>query len=53
MLNWRPKVAFDDGVKKMITEIENWKNAPLWTPSSIKKATESWFNYMSKYKTNA
>ena len=53
ILNWNPKISFEEGVKIMLKNISYWKNAPLWTPSSIKKATESWFNYMSKYKTNA
>ena len=52
LLKWKPKVSFEEGVKKMLVEIDNWKDAPLWSPSSIKKATETWFNYMSKYKSN-
>jgi len=30
----------------MVAEIENWKDAPLWDPESINKATETWFQYM-------
>ena len=46
MLKWKPKVKFESGVKLMMLEINKWKSAPLWTQSSIKKATSSWFNYM-------
>ena len=30
----------------MIDNIDDWKNAPLWTPNKIKKATKSWFKYL-------
>lgn len=48
MLGWRPKVPFDEGVANMLANIEHWNDAPLWDPSSIAKATETWFRYMSK-----
>ena len=50
MLKWKPKVKFEKGVKIMITDIKKWKNAPLWNPNSIKKATKSWFSYMRNIK---
>ena len=28
--------------------INNWKNAPVWTPKSIKKATKVWFKELGK-----
>ena len=31
-LKWKPKVEFKDGIKKMMSEIKNWNDAPLWTP---------------------
>ena len=33
-------------LKKWLVEIKNWKDAPLWTPKSIKGATKVWFKYM-------
>lgn len=45
-LEWKPTVPFELGVSKMVAEIENWKDAPLWNPESIGKATETWFQYM-------
>lgn len=46
MLGWKPKVKFENGVKIMLKDIQRWKTAPLWTVSSIEKATKSWFGYM-------
>ena len=46
-LNWRPKVSFDKGVKKMLNSISDWEDAPLWDKKSIKIATKTWFKYMS------
>ena len=34
----------------MMSEIEKWKDAPLWTPKKIKKATKVWFKFMKKVK---
>ena len=46
-LGWKPKVPFDDGVARMLIDIDRWKEAPLWDPSSIAQATKTWFRYMS------
>jgi UDP-glucose 4-epimerase len=42
-LGWKPQVSFDDGVVRMMAEIQNWRDAPLWDPASIAKATKTWF----------
>ena len=47
-LNWRPKVKIEDGVKNLVNQIDNWKNAPVWTPKKIKSATMNWFKYLKK-----
>lgn len=46
-LNWEPTITFEDGVKKMLSEIEHWKDAPLWDVDSISNATRTWFKFMS------
>ena len=46
LLNWEPKVSFEEGVKIMVDNIDYWKNAPLWDVKSIEKATEKWFKYL-------
>jgi UDP-glucose 4-epimerase len=45
-LAWKPTVSFEEGVSRMVAEIECWNDAPLWDPTSIAKATETWFNYL-------
>jgi UDP-glucose 4-epimerase len=50
-LDWEPKIGFEEGVALMISEIENWQDAPLWDPNSIDTATKTWFQYMTKEQT--
>ena len=49
-LKWHPLFKFDDAIKSMIKEIHEWKDAPLWTPKKIKKATKTWFSYLANSK---
>jgi UDP-glucose 4-epimerase len=46
MLGWEPKVAFKDGVARMVANIDHWREAPLWEPDSIAAATRTWFQYL-------
>ncbi len=46
-LEWKPEVSFEEGVAKIVASIEYWRNAPLWDPESIAKATRTWFEYLS------
>jgi UDP-glucose 4-epimerase len=46
LLDWHPKVSFEEGVANMLANIENWRDAPVWDPKSIQKATQSWFKYL-------
>tara|TARA_B100000315_G_C14562837_1_gene581385 strand:+ start:842 stop:1837 length:996 start_codon:yes stop_codon:yes gene_type:complete len=48
ILSWHPKTSFEEGVNIMLDNIDYWKNAPVWTPQKISKATEDWFKYLSK-----
>jgi UDP-glucose 4-epimerase len=47
ILKWKPQVTFEQGVKKVLENIDYWKNAPLWDKDSIAKATNNWFKYLS------
>ena len=47
-LNWQPKISIKQGVEMMLEIIENWKDAPVWTPKTIDNVTKSWFKYLSK-----
>jgi UDP-glucose 4-epimerase len=47
-LGWQPTVTFEEGVRRMMAGIENWRDAPLWEPESIAKATRTWFEYLGR-----
>jgi UDP-glucose 4-epimerase len=46
-LGWQPRIGFAEGVAAMMLEIENWRDAPLWDPDSIKQATRTWFEALA------
>tara|TARA_B100000780_G_scaffold267926_1_gene225422 strand:+ start:134 stop:1132 length:999 start_codon:yes stop_codon:yes gene_type:complete len=45
-LNWKPKISFEEGVSKILENIDYWKNAPLWDKNNIKETTKLWFKYL-------
>ncbi len=45
-LGWAPRISFEEGVARMVADIERWRNAPLWDPASIAEATRTWFKYL-------
>jgi UDP-glucose 4-epimerase len=45
-IGWEPKVRFAEGVKIMREQIEHWRDAPVWTESSIAEVTADWFRYL-------
>ena len=36
----------------MLKHIDDWKNAPVWTPKKISKQTKKWFYYLGNKKKN-
>ena len=50
-LGWRPKVSFEAGVQAMMNCRELWKDAPVWTPESIREVTKEWFHYLGRTRT--
>jgi UDP-glucose 4-epimerase len=48
-LGWKPLVSFEEGVARMVKEIDLWRDAPLWDPESIARATQTWFQYLGKH----
>lgn len=47
-LGWRAEVSFEEGVSKLVACMQDYKDAPLWDPPSIEKATKSWFQHLNK-----
>lgn len=47
-LGWKAKVTFEEGVQKVLDNIDYWRKAPVWTPDSIGEATADWFKYLGK-----
>jgi len=45
-LKWTPKVNIDKGIKLLLKNIDDWKDAPVWTKNKIHIATKSWFKYL-------
>ena len=42
-LGWRQRVSFEEGVGRILAQIDYWRDAPLWDPDSIARATAGWF----------
>lgn len=47
-LGWEPKVSFEEGVARVLERIEDWRDAPLWTPENIEEATRDWFRHLAR-----
>lgn len=46
LLQWEPKVSFEEGVRRMLERLDDWRDAPVWDPASISRATAAWFQYL-------
>jgi UDP-glucose 4-epimerase len=46
-LGWRPNVSFEEGVAKLLQNIDYWRQAPVWNPASIEAATRNWFAFLA------
>lgn len=47
LLGWQPEIAFEEGIKEVLKNMDFWKKAPVWTAENIKEATKDWFKYLS------
>ncbi|MBK69515.1 MAG: NAD-dependent dehydratase [Legionellales bacterium] len=45
-LKWKPKISLDKGIKLLLQNINDWKQAPVWTPKKISVKTRKWFKYL-------
>lgn len=48
LLGWKAKTTFEEGVGKILSHVDDFRDAPLWEPESIQEATKSWFQYLQK-----
>lgn len=46
-LGWKQKVSFEEGVARILENIDYWRDAPLWDPDSIATATDGWFKALA------
>ena len=49
-LGWVARVPFEEGVGRMMGEIDKWRDAPLWDQESIRQATRTWFEALGMDK---
>lgn len=43
---WKPKVSIEAGISEILANKDYWQGAPIWTPESIERATENWFQFL-------
>jgi len=46
VLGWKQQVSFEEGVGRMLAVLDYWREAPVWDPASIEKATKNWFSFL-------
>jgi len=46
-LEWHPRVSFEEGVAKVLADIDYWRTAPLSDPDSTTKTTNPWIEHLS------
>jgi len=52
MLGWKAKVSLEEGVQQMLDRLEDWRDAPVWNPETIQRATSKWFQYLGDKVAN-
>lgn len=49
-MQWEPKITIEEGPRNLLEHIEDFKNAPVWTPEKIQEATKTWFIHWHEKK---
>ena len=45
-------MPFERGVAAMLQDIEQWREAPVWTPEKIAEQTKTWFKLLAETASN-
>ena len=51
-LGWAPRIGFADGVRIMRENMQQWRDAPVWTVEGIAEATSDWFRFLSNERAD-
>ena len=51
LLGWKPEVSFEEGVERLLSCLNDFRDAPLWNPKTIQEATASWFQCLAHNQT--
>lgn len=35
LLDWRPEISIEEGIRGLLHQLEAWQDAPVWTPESL------------------
>jgi UDP-glucose 4-epimerase len=46
-LGWQPQVSFAEGAALMLANLDHWRDAPVWEPATIERATKTWFTLLA------
>jgi len=46
-LGWEPTISIEEGIQRLLERIQDFKEAPVWTPDTIQEATRGWFAYLA------
>jgi UDP-glucose 4-epimerase len=47
LLGWRAHTPFETGVATLLGTIDDYRDAPVWEPAGIERATRAWFEHLS------
>jgi UDP-glucose 4-epimerase len=45
-MGWKAQVSIEEGVARLMANLDYWRDAPVWTPDRIADATQDWFKYI-------
>jgi UDP-glucose 4-epimerase len=53
LIGWKARVPFATGVATMLEHLEDWRDAPVWDPAAIERATAQWFTHLGRDRDTA